>query len=515
VSHHFLTTVYADVGAGNGPSALILSYILHGHIPTYDPDHPHPDPILHEKLIKTTDLLSLDIDYLTEHFPASRFSYSTQALPVNVLLDTLIRPYGETEDGLTCVKWKHDTSRAVSHLVIGSTHCAGGQWVDDPVKASWDIGTLSYARMLSLPGYSFDDHYHHRHGHSLPFASRPTRRQVADYFAAYPMKVGISDSILNGLSLSGLSRQTGGFHVSSHDLTCKYLVIASGIFTDLIAARPLLQPLTKLPYSPEAVRDLPLLVVGSGFSAADVIISTPACQKIIHIFKWSPEKHPSPLRGCHQHAYPEYAGVYRRMKVAAPSSDTSRDRRPKARRRSSTFDMSRDWGSNYEGFPNTEIVDVQSEGDIATVTLRNGAGNTVKRRVSGLAYVVGRRGNMDFLEADFQQELGLSKGELISGQTFRHAAQEDLEVAENVFIIGSLTGDSLIRFSYGSCTYTAGKMMKRAEMGFRNGDLCDLNGNLPTPRQAARSSFIAPMKGFDGHGSPIEVNCSLWIGGRV
>jgi hypothetical protein len=31
--------------------------------------------------------------------------------------------------------------------VVGKTKTSGGQWEDNPVAASWDIGTLSYAGM--------------------------------------------------------------------------------------------------------------------------------------------------------------------------------------------------------------------------------------------------------------------------------------------------------------------------------------------------------------------------------
>jgi len=234
---------------GNGPSALILSYILHGHIPFYNVDSPHPDSILHEKLKKSPSLIELDVDYLTEHFLASRYSYSTQALPVNVLLDALIRPYGETEGTATCVKWTYDPARAVSHVIVGNTKEAGGQWVDNPVEASWDIGALSYAGMLSLPGYTFAQHYESRHGQPLPFYMRPTRREVASYFAAYPQQVSISDTVYNGIELSAIVREGSGFYVASHDMRCQRVVLATGIFSEMIPPRPLLQPLKALPSS--------------------------------------------------------------------------------------------------------------------------------------------------------------------------------------------------------------------------------------------------------------------------
>ncbi|KAK4939475.1 hypothetical protein LTR10_020281 [Elasticomyces elasticus] len=515
---------------GNGPSALILSYILHGNIPLYNDASPHPDRFLHEKLLHChhgdRDLLDLDIDDLTEHFAASRFSYSTQALPVNVLLDTLVRPLGETDDTLkkTCVKWRHDPARAISHLVIGSTKNAGGQWVDNPVHASWDIGTLSYAGMISLPGYDLEEHYRKQTGQPMPLYLRPSRRKVADYLAAYADQVGIADSVHNGQHVTGIRRQDNGFYISSHNTLCKNLVLASGIFDILIPPPPTLEPLKQLGDASGTSPD-PILVIGSGFSAADVIISTSSRQKIIHVYKWAPTTSPSPLRACHQQAYPEYAGVYRRMKLAALSSSSSKDKRMRPSRTQSDFDTSRDWKATYEGLANAEIVDVQltEEEGGATVTFRIGDEPAFARRVSSLAYVVGRRGSLDYLSDELLAEVLpiTTAGSTISGQTLREKAHDDLELAPNVFIIGSLTGDSLIRFAYGGCAYAAGKIMRSGANLTTNGagqdESNDSNGigtgrgpdGVPErmrSRPQTPSPRVPAMNGLDGHeASPLRL----------
>ena len=147
------------------------------------------------------------------------------------------------------------------------------------------------------------------------FYSRPTRREVASYLGRYPDKVGIADAVYNNVEVSGIARVSGGFQIRSHDIFCKHIVIATGTFSNLIPPRSLLHPLAALSQPPNESSTYPIMVVGSGFSAADVIISTSRAQPIIHIFKWNPSKSPSPLRACHQQAYPEYAGVYRRMKL--------------------------------------------------------------------------------------------------------------------------------------------------------------------------------------------------------
>ncbi|KAF2103792.1 hypothetical protein NA57DRAFT_31239 [Rhizodiscina lignyota] len=449
---------------GNGPSALILSYILHGHIPYYKGGH--QDELLDSKLIGRRDLFDLSPD-LYAHFQSS-LRYSTQALPINTLLDTLLRPNADTEvNSTSLVEWKLEPRRAVSHVALGNAPHTGGQWVDNPVSASWEIGTLSYAEMLSLPGYSFAEHYSRRHGKQMADFQRPSRTEVADYYAAYPEAVGIESSIWTSTNVSSISRDGAkGFivNVGSHALRCKHLVLATGIFSVVIPPPRFLAPVASL-HNDRA----PLLVIGSGFSAADVIISTSPRRRIIHIFHWDPENRPSPLKGCHRHAYPEYAGVYRQMKlsaIAATKGNLNGHAPAPGLRRKSSYFPGRDWENAYEGLPNAEVVDVKvdPDGDTAQVTIRQLDGATIIRTVGGLEYVVGRRAEMNYLSPSLQSEVVGSPGStstpgLISGKTLRSRAEEDLEIAPGVFIIGSLTGDSLVRHAFGGCVYAAGRIM--------------------------------------------------------
>ena len=478
---------------GNGPSALILSFILHGNTPYYNPNNPHPDPILHKKLSQSPCLLDADVHNLTAHFAASRLSYSTQALPINVLLDTLIRPRADTDPGEfnACVEWRLEAERKVSHVVLGNTAQVGGQWANNPVCASWDIGALSYAEMLSLPGYSFEDHYKSTTGCGLPNFHRPTRREVAEYLAAYYKEVGIQDSVYTAVDVGDIQKIDAGFHVGSHNITCRNLVLASGIFSKLIPPRPSLRPLYALP-RPNPSSDAPLLVVGSGFTAADIIISTPVERKIIHIFKWDPENQPSPLRACHPRAYPEYASVYRRMKLAAkpilgPRSSSS----PLMGRKAGSFFAERDW-DNYEGLPNTYIKDVEVDGDAAFVGLEAEDGDILQREISNMEYVIGRRGSLSYLNNSLAGDvLGtldqtIDPHSSVSGRTLRSRVETNLEVSPNVFVIGSLTGDSLVRFAYGGCVFAAREILRRTEAAAAN-----LSSAVDTPSRNTSTSTLS------------------------
>ena len=461
-----LTQEINTVVVGNGPSALILSYILHGNIPYYNSTKAHPDPILHQKLCNRQCLLDVDIADLTTHFTASRLSYSTQALPVNVLLDTLLRPLADTNPDQyhSCVEWRHEPKKRVSHLVLGNASKPGGQWADNPVPGSWDIGALSYAEMLSLPGYSLTEHRRKSNVACAEGFARPSRREVAEYLAIYPEMVGISDSIHTNTNVEGISRIPMGFRIASHNIRCKHLVLASGTFSNLIPARPLLQPLLSLPSACRSTEH-PLLVIGSGFSAADVILSASSDQRILHIFKWAPDEHPSPLRACHPRAYPEYAGVYRRMKLAAKAcSGLQESVSPFRRKKSDPFERT-NGQALYEGLPNTYITDVKMREKSAIITLRQSDGQCVEREIGAMQYVIGRRGSLDFIDHDMRCDIlgseAVNADLPVTGKTLRSKAEESLEVAPNVFIVGSLTGDSLIRFAFGGCVSAAREITRR------------------------------------------------------
>ena len=451
---------------GNGPSALILSYILHGNIPYYSRTNPHPDPILRSKL--KPNLLDVDFADLTAHFPGSRFSYSTSTLPINVLLDTLLRPLADTEPGAhaSCVEWRREPARAVPHVLLGNTP-PGGQWASNPVNAGWDIGTLSYLDQLSLPGYSFREHLRTKGREKEPEFLRPTRRNVADYLAAYPDAAGVSDAVRPPSTVAGVSSTSTGFYVASHDLHCAHLVLASGIFASLLPTTSILaHQITLSPSSPTSSSSHPLLVIGSGFSAADIILTNLPQRSIMHIFPWDPSRRPSPLRSAHRHAYPEYASVYRRMKRAAGAvlgegAVTSPLGRGKGM--NPFFDGAGE--GMYEGCPNAEVIEARTEKDgTGKVVVRLGDGQVVERAVGGLAYVIGRRGSLGYLEDPLQQEvLGdeLECVDRVSKKTLRDKVDAGLEVAPNVFVVGSLAGDTLIRYTYGSCVFAAREITGR------------------------------------------------------
>lgn len=488
-----------------------MSYILSGHVPHYNGRH--VDALLHQRLHDSTDLLHIDPS-LFAHVRSS-LRYSSQALPINVVLDALQRPDHDVSDApQTCVRWLAER-QAVNHVVLGEAPRPGGQWTANPVFTTWTIGTLSYAEQLSLPGFSFADFWLRDRHAPLPEFVRPSRTDVADYYAAYPSAVGIDRFIETSTKVHGVSRTSRGFHIASHDLTCDNIVLATGTFSINLPPPPSLSMLAASP-DPGAG---PVLIVGSGFTAADFIMSTPPGRKIVHVFNWDPEDRPSPLQGCHSSAYPEYSWIYRQMKAAALQQGQDRGKMRTTRFRAVSalpYFNERDWVADYEGFANADIVatasgNSSSDGTPASrgVSIRlPNADAPVYRDIAQLHYATGRRGSLGYLSdallrevhgadaplhtrsadpdpwngpadsrpvshaspvSDEDQDVGRSPlardPRIVSGSTLRPRLEESaagsMELADGVFVVGSLTGDSLVRFALGGCCAVAGRVFDR------------------------------------------------------
>ena len=376
----------------------------------------------------------------------------------------------------------HDASRP-----LGGRHSTGGWWAMEWEPCSYTFGHWhfkvyphssppfiitsvnflhSYADMLSLPGYTFPDHYRKLYGEDMPVFIRPARRDVSSYYAQYPKEAGILSSISLGRYVYQVDR-TGdvGFLVRvlhgsesagqlqapmSYAIRCKHVVLASGVSTNVLSPPPYLQQIPN--YVPSEAdnsnSNAPVLVVGSGFTAADILLSASPNQEIIHIYKWD-RTGSSPLKGCHPSAYPGYAMIYRKMKLGAINSAIS----PIVTKQ-----------PLYEGLPNAEVISVTphpSVPDSFEVTFKlPECSAPVTRLVRYLAYFVGRRGDLSYLSPQIQAELGVSHTVgCISGDTLRARVAADVEVTQGIFVIGSLTGDSLVKFGFGSGTYTAGRIL--------------------------------------------------------
>ncbi|KAK9235553.1 hypothetical protein V1525DRAFT_409723 [Lipomyces kononenkoae] len=529
---------------GNGPAALVLSYLLHGNTPFYDPNTthgPHPDSVLHSLLdVCGEDIFAkergrhciygsiLHSVTLQQYLRYAQGRFASQVVtPVNFLLDTLVAPNIDIDIHArqkSRVSWSLVKEHAVDHLVVGSGFVPGGQWAGRDVPSK----TLSYAEMLSLPGFSFSEYYKATHGNEPDPYSRPMRTEVASYYAMYPSRVGITDAVHANYTVLSIHRSDGKAGdlfkaiIQNNDtaglqvVTARNVVLATGVFTHQVPPDPILYPIVSRQHANNHYEqtgfdsDGAVLIIGSGYSAADAILSVPENKKIIHLFKWDPKNRPSPLRACHKETYPEYACLYRLMRLAVSS-----------RGRSSHC------GSNcpclagrYEGFANGAIIDATP--DEIKILLPSGA--TIERHVSELKTYVGRIGVISYLSSNLRSEVGVGADQIwASKYSFRkritsrmerwipvgttqssrdrdkhmpdgqviqnltnvldesgrkaptfessqgnvndYATSYGLEVADGVFVIGSLVGDTLVRYVLGGCVAVAGNIIERRNAG--------------------------------------------------
>ncbi|KAK9486862.1 hypothetical protein V1527DRAFT_461904 [Lipomyces starkeyi] len=522
---------------GNGPSALVLSYLLHGNTPYYDPNTeygPHPDSVLHslldelcgkDKFARQHDRHCI-YDSILHNLTLQQYLRYTQrasapqvVAPVNYLLDTLVAPNIDIDIHArqkSRVRWILKKEHSVDHLVVGSSFVPGGQWAGRDVPSK----TLSYAEMLSLPGFSYSEYYKSTHGKEPDPYSRPMRTDVAAYYALYPSRVEISDAVRANYTVLSLHRSDGNTFkaiIQNNDTAClqivtaRNVVLATGVFTHQVPPDPILYPIVSRQHASNHYEqtkveiDGAVLIIGSGFSAADAILSVPDNKKIMHLFQWDPKNRPSPLRACHKETYPEYASLYRLMRLAAAS-----------RGGSNNCGSSYGLAGRYEGFANGSIIEATTD----TIKILLSSGATIERRVSELKTYVGRIGVISYLSSKLRAEVGVGADQIwASKNSFRkrissrmehwtavgttqasrdaekhvkeeyydqkwthelgelackvsdfesckvyindYATSYGLEVASDVFVIGSLVGDSLVRYVLGGCVAVAGNIIER------------------------------------------------------
>lgn len=447
---------------GNGPAALTLSFLLHGNVPYYNMDgtSKHFDTILDRKLQEfhgrpLYEALK-DTDRLCEHFEASGL-YTKDAWPVNVLLDTLIYPNADFD--LECrstIQFRKERAYSRSHVVFGSSHSSGGQWADFGSNTEGDNArTLSYSEQLSLPGFSFAQFHQDTYGSRILPLDRPRRPQVTAYYAAYPRAVGIEQTLYNSTTVTSvLRRPDKTYAVSGIDLRgepftiqCRHVILGCGLFTHLIEPPLPLVPFVGRNLSTLVNHRAPLLVVGSGFSAADAIIENLGKRPIIHLFRWHLAKYISPLKHCHRSSYPEYADIYKRMKLAAQT-------------RSKGSDM-----PDYKGFSDCRIIDVKERSNCFEVRLLDEVDESVCTVNAGeLAVLAGRRTSLDFLEPRILRSLKIPVEDAwleksgLRDQIEAHGPRLSVDRGR-IICIGSITGDSLIKFMFGGVLGAAGHIL--------------------------------------------------------
>uniref|UniRef100_A0A8R1XVJ6 L-ornithine N(5)-oxygenase n=1 Tax=Onchocerca volvulus TaxID=6282 RepID=A0A8R1XVJ6_ONCVO len=312
---------------GNGPAGLSLSAFLSGWLPFYSPnDGPHPNHLIHEKLVehKEESLLDQDLSWLDNSINVM----NNGARPLSLLYDTLVRPNADTgtlDRSKLC--WIYDRNRAIPHLVVAETP-VGGSWnnYDD------DMISVSVGSFLDLPAFLVADWC----GENKSYNRLPTplyRRYLSDY----ARRVYKNKNIICGLKVTHIEKCSnscmeefwevrGVKNGESVLLKCKKIVLACGKNQDRLLGvkgeleenrivynlrdlkQLLTQPNTK--FSKEKV-----VVVGDGVSAADSILHCLAsCIPVLHVIRRSDKQlRFVQLSRLSPSIYPEYSKIFKLM----------------------------------------------------------------------------------------------------------------------------------------------------------------------------------------------------------
>ncbi|XP_076470605.1 oxidative stress-induced growth inhibitor 1-like [Babylonia areolata] len=176
---------YRDVVVvGNGPSAITLSFLLHGHRPYYNGDS-HSNALLTSKLkgSKESSLVEQDLEFLSEGLEGRSPN------PVALLWDALMHPDADLgADSTPLLSWEYHPSKAFSHVVLGKMK-AGGSWQ----RMEGAMQTLSQSNWMELPDLPFRQWLAKRHRRLALSSRRATTGDVRDYYEDYVSSKGLRD----------------------------------------------------------------------------------------------------------------------------------------------------------------------------------------------------------------------------------------------------------------------------------------------------------------------------------
>jgi len=335
---------YDVVIVGNGPSAIILSYLLSGHWPYYNGE-PVDDPILAERLkymSRAKSLVLQDLDWLSEGL------YDSRTLnPVSILFDRLFHPNADMlMNDESLIEWRHAPENEVRHLVLGLGQ-PGGSWHH---MTNTQL-TVSLVRWLELPGYSFSEWFKKHEGEvsnlpKVPHApgvhpGRTNALYVGLYYSDYVEKMGLSSSFVNNARVTSV-RQCGGnssqwmvegiqfgkeeLSGDTFSIRADNVAIAVGAFN---IPRKLGIPGEdhsfvhhKLP-DPETLENhkCPVLVVGCGLVALDTVLTLMAAKiQVIHVFRRS-AKDPELIINQLSSAYADYLKLKPLIQNKCPANE--------------------------------------------------------------------------------------------------------------------------------------------------------------------------------------------------
>jgi len=437
---------YDIVIVGNGPSAIILSFLLSGHWPYYNGE-PVDDPVLNERLkymSKKKSLVLQDLEWLSEGL------YDSRTLnPVSILFDRLFHPNVDMlANDEPVIEWKYCPENEVRHLVLGLGQ-PGGSWHH---MTNTQL-TVSLATWLELPGYSFRQWYDENEAKALNLpqvnhepgvhVERTNALYIGLYYSDYVKQMGLSSNFVNNARVTNVV-QSGGNSSQwvvegiqyNDDLTAQSfsfksdnVALACGAFN---IPRKLEIPGEEYPFvyhrlpDPESFRNdkRPVLVVGCGLVALDTVLSLMAEKiQVIHVFRRSAED-PDLIINQLSSAYGDYIKL-----------------KPLMRNKSSTNEY-------YLPFPEHTLAEILPNKNVVIEHICRKV--RLKMRVSKAIINIGLMPDLSFVtNSNELKEEPLEEFHVKNNPLDIHLNTHESRTRNGLYALGPLVGDNFVRFISG------------------------------------------------------------------
>lgn len=479
-------TEYTDVIIiGNGPSGICLSYFLSGNRPYYNGGS-HSNVYLNqklEKLDKTKSIVEEDLELLSEGLEGRSSN------PIALLFDNLCRPDADMGvNNPSLLSWKHEPKHSINHIVLGKGK-PGGAWQ----KMDGTLQTLSLANWMELPSLPFKDWIinHYIKEDKEVYNNRASAADVKNYYTTF-VKQNQLKSFYNHHTVTSVQKvfelkscidsesgerlpccknfkknhpymwEVRGYIEDEeamdngsklHEEFCyrtPHVVIATGTFDisnklnivgeDLSHVMHSLQDFEQCLAERRLLPSLdPVLIVGSGLSAADAILMALESKvSVIHVFRKGPNDPGIIFKKLPSGIYPEYHRIHSLMKGKLS------DPLYKSYCKHQIIDLKEDQGALLESTDSKDIISVD---------------------ISMAVILIGSRPDLSFLPSE-GKNLGVVPRYSIECKhnpidVDMYSFQSNHEVG--LFAMGPLVGENFVRFGLGGALGISNFLLKKRQ----------------------------------------------------
>jgi len=437
---------YDIVIVGNGPSAIILSFLLSGHWPYYNGE-PVDDPVLNERLkylSKTKSVVVQDLEWLSEGL------YDSRTLnPVSILFDRLFHPNADMlSNDESVIEWKYSPENEVRHIVLGLGQ-PGGSWHH---MTNTQL-TVSLVKWLELPGYTFREWYNENENKALNLPKvnhipgvhpgRTNALYVGLYYSDYVKQMGLSSNFINNARVTNVVRCGAnssqwlveglqyGDHLSAEPFSIKSdnVALACGAFS---IPRKLEIPGEEYSFVHHKLPDpetfstykCPVLVVGCGLVALDTVLSLMAKKiQVIHVFRRS-AKDPELIINQLSSAYADYLKLKPLIQNKAPTNEY------------------------YLPFPQHILAEILPNKNVVVEHINRKV--RFKMHVSKAIINIGLMPDLTFIsKSDELKEEPLEEFHIKNNPLDIHLHTHECRTRNGLYALGPLVGDNFVRFISG------------------------------------------------------------------